>query len=57
MEKIIFSASCPICGRTLFKGSPSSYMELSCPKCKAYLSVNVENDGVRIHLKETQNRI
>ena len=39
MAPITFVASCPVCGRVLFKGSPSSYLECGCPKCKEYLRV------------------
>ena len=37
MEKTVYVASCPICGRVLFKGSPRSYVEAGCPKCGEYI--------------------
>ena len=57
MENVIFLASCPVCGRSLFKGSPLSYMELGCPKCKTYLSVKIEENGIMTTVKETKNKI
>lgn len=45
MYKSTFTASCPICGRVLFKGSPNSYMEGGCPKCKEYLYITFTNNG------------
>lgn len=48
MEKDIFVASCPICGRSLFKGSPESYIEGACPKCKHYLKIDFGKSGYRV---------
>ena len=45
MEKLTYTASCPVCGRVLFKGSPNSYMEGGCPKCKEYLKILFTNNG------------
>ena len=45
MEKITYVASCPICGRVLFKGSPSSYIEGGCPKCGEYLKITFSENG------------
>ena len=47
MEKNVFMASCPICGRSLFKGSPDSYIEGGCPKCKNYLQISYTTNGVQ----------
>ena len=46
MEKKFFMASCPVCGRSLFKGKPDSYIEGGCPKCKNYLQIFYTPDGV-----------
>ena len=45
MKKTVFTASCPVCGRVLFKGSPHSYMEGGCPKCKEYLQISFTESG------------
>ena len=47
MEKNTFMASCPICGRSLFKGTPDSYIEGGCPKCKNYLQISYTLNGVQ----------
>lgn len=47
MENNIFLASCPICGRSLFKGTPDSYIEGGCPKCKSYLKISYTLNGVQ----------
>lgn len=47
MENKVFMASCPICGRSLFKGKPDSYIEGGCPKCKNYLQISYTPDGVQ----------
>ena len=47
MDNIVFMASCPICGRSLFKGKPDSYIEGGCPKCKNYLQISYTPDGVQ----------
>lgn len=44
-QKQIFTSSCPICGRTLMKGSPDSYIELWCSKCKEHLKIIFTNEG------------
>ena len=44
-----YRATCPICGWSLMQASPNSKINVSCPKCKSYLSVEVESDGVRVH--------
>ncbi|MEE1074301.1 MAG: hypothetical protein U0K93_02345 [Acutalibacteraceae bacterium] len=48
MTKPTFIASCPVCGRTLFKGSPSSYVESGCPKCKEYLKITFIDNGFQV---------
>ena len=47
MDKNIFMASCPICGRSLFKGTSNSYIEGGCPKCKNYLKISYTANGVQ----------
>lgn len=47
MKEKVFMASCPICGRSLFKGKPDSYIEGGCPKCKNYLQISYTPDGVQ----------
>ncbi|MBS5737654.1 MAG: hypothetical protein KHW62_06535 [Clostridiales bacterium] len=46
MEGTFFLASCPICGRVLFRGSPSSKIEGGCPKCGEYLKISFTEHGV-----------
>lgn len=46
-EKTTYMASCPICGRSLFKGKPDSYIEGGCPKCKSYLQIQYTTEGVK----------
>ena len=41
----VFVASCPVCGRVLFKGKPRSYIEGGCPKCKEYLRISYTEYG------------
>lgn len=43
-----YKATCPICGWSLIQASPNSQINISCPKCKSYLSVEVEENGVRV---------
>ena len=59
MEKKVFMASCPICGRSLFKGKTESYIEGSCPKCKNYLRIFYTLDGVKsvVCTEREENRI
>lgn len=47
-----YMASCPICGRTLFKGVPDSYIEGGCPKCKSYLMITFTEAGVQANVSE-----
>lgn len=46
-----FLASCPVCGRVLFKGRPSSYIEGGCPKCKEYIRINYTEYGFEASVK------
>lgn len=58
MKNKTFSASCPICGRILLKGAPDSYMEISCPKCREFLTVSFLSNGYQIEAgikRETEN--
>lgn len=46
MEQIKYKASCPVCGRNLFRGLPDSYIEGYCPKCGSFLVIHFGTDGV-----------
>lgn len=50
MENKVYMASCPICGHTLFKGKPESYIEGGCPKCKNYLQIHFTDVGVKSNI-------
>jgi phage FluMu protein Com len=52
MREKTYVASCPICGRTLFKGMPNSYIEGGCPKCKNYLMITFVATGVQATVTE-----
>ena len=52
MDKRVFLASCPVCGRSLFKGTPNSHIEGGCPKCKNYLCISFTFDGVQAEVSE-----
>lgn len=41
-------ASCPICGRGLFRGRPRSYVEGNCPKCGKHLEIQFFDRGVQV---------
>lgn len=43
-----YLSSCPVCGRTLFKGTPDSSIEGGCPKCKEYLKINFYDTGYQV---------
>lgn len=43
-----YISSCPVCGRTLFKGTPDSCIEGGCPKCKEYLKINFHDNGYQV---------
>ncbi len=51
----IYLASCPVCGRSLFKGKATSYIEGGCPKCKTYLAVTFLRDGVHVTVVEKRS--
>jgi phage FluMu protein Com len=60
MDSKTFMASCPICGRSLFKGKPNSYIEGGCPKCNNYLQICYTSEGVKSIVtltKEKENSI
>jgi len=60
MDLKTFMASCPICGRSLFKGKPNSYIEGGCPKCNNYLQIYYTSEGVQSIVtltKEKENSI
>ena len=51
MERTIYLASCPVCGRALFKGTPNSYIEGGCPKCKNYIRIEYTEEGVKANIR------
>ena len=51
-EKKLFMASCPVCGRGLFKGAADSYVESGCPKCKSFLKIQFTASGFEAHVTE-----
>ena len=58
---LTFVASCPICGKVLFKGSAKSYVEGKCPKCREYIKIKFSEEGfysiVALPLKRTGDYI
>ncbi len=54
MQEKVLMASCPICGRTLFRGKPNSYIEGSCPKCKQYLQISYQMEGVQLRVSDNK---
>ncbi len=47
MDTIVkYRASCPICGHTLFKGTPHSHIDVNCPKCGQLLQISFAEEGV-----------
>ncbi|MFR1517681.1 MAG: hypothetical protein ACLSVG_02735 [Clostridia bacterium] len=44
----IYLSSCPVCGRTLFKGTPDSCIEGGCQKCKEYLKIKFHDTGYQV---------
>ncbi len=46
MEGIKYKASCPVCGRNLFRGQTDSHIEGNCPKCGSFLLIDFEKNGV-----------
>lgn len=57
MEKSVFVASCPICGRSLFKGSPNSYVETGCPKCGEYLKISFCENGFQAQAGKSPKKV
>lgn len=49
-----FLSSCPVCGRTLFRGTPNSSIEGGCPKCKEYLKINFYDTGYQVSILNPQ---
>ncbi len=49
-KKQIYISSCPVCGRTLFKGTEDSCIEGGCPKCKEYLRIYFSKTGYQVHV-------
>lgn len=41
-----YKASCPVCGRNLFRGAANSVLLGVCNKCKAYLKITFLENGV-----------
>ncbi len=56
MEQTKYKASCPVCGRNLFRGLPDSYIEGNCPKCGSFLRIFFEGDGVNTVTEGTERR-
>ena len=54
MKDMLFLASCPICGRSLFKGRPNSYIEMGCPKCKSFLQIFFTEEGIKAEVYKAQ---
>jgi len=49
MEEVYkYLASCPVCGRNLFRGSPKSENKGNCPKCKNELLICYLENGMQI---------
>ncbi len=49
-----YLSSCPVCGRTLFRGTPDSCIEVGCPKCKEYLEVKFYDTGYQVCIRDRQ---
>jgi len=47
---------CPVCGRSLFKGRPESYIEGGCPKSKNYLQISYTPEGVQSVVSSTREK-
>ena len=47
MDTIVkYRASCPICGHTLFKGTPHSHIDVKGPQCGELLQISCAEEGV-----------
>lgn len=51
-----FKASCPVCGRNLFRGATMSFVEGNCAKCGAFLKITYLENGVTVIVEEYQNK-
>lgn len=51
-----YKASCPICGRYLFRGSPESVIEGNCPKCGSALVIRYSNTGVAVTVSVSEDK-
>ena len=47
MENDKLKASCPVCGRGLFRGTEKSYIDGYCPKCGSHIEVEFFASGVK----------
>ncbi|MFR1517323.1 MAG: hypothetical protein ACLSVG_00890 [Clostridia bacterium] len=47
-DEVAYKASCPVCGRNLFRGSSGSKIDAYCPKCKKLLKISFLGDGVTV---------
>lgn len=56
MENEKLKASCPVCGRNLFRGSKNSYLEGPCPKCGRFLKISFTEDGINISTLDVKER-
>lgn len=50
--KQTYISSCPVCGRTLFRGTPDSCIEGGCPKCRKYLKIYFNDTGYQVCIIE-----
>ena len=50
-----YLSSCPVCGRTLFRGTPDSCIEGGCPKCREYLKIDFYDTGYRVSIVSGEN--
>lgn len=39
-----YTVACPFCGKTLVKCTKDSALEVQCPKCSHYFSVDISDD-------------
>ena len=50
-------ADCPICGSKLIKASPSSEIEIDCPKCKSRINIIVGDKGYHLLVLKTADML
>lgn len=55
MERTKLKASCPVCGRNLFRGTENSCIQGNCPKCGANLIINFYNNCVSATVDKTSD--